>query len=258
MNLKTAFLLLWIAFLLSSCAAGGQYQTTRSHYAPNLTKEKLNVELAWVAKTGVSANAALKIFKYWGAVGTFQSNRASYTASPGILTTPRIYTKTGYAFDLGANFNIPIGKKGSFNVSSGVGYNSSDMSAVSKGYSFVDYYATNGTYWYVQPYLILGQHKRTKHQITTRFQSYGFNLNYFESGSTYYSQSKRNNELLTSFSLGYGINCSIMPNLNITAQIGLEISLNTIEIKSSYGIKTSVPNSEWAKIGIQFVRPSIK
>ena len=259
MNLKTAFLLLWIAFLLSSCAGSGQYQTTRSHYTPNLAKEKLNAEVVWVAGTGISANAALKISKHWGAIATFQANSASYTASPGILATPREYTKKGHAFDLGANFNIPIGEKGGFNVSSGVGYNSSELFAVTEGYPVMDYYATKGAYWYIQPYLTLGQHKRTKHQITTRFQNYGFKLDAYNIGYNSYAATTRNNEFLASFSLGYGIDCSVMPNLNITAQIGLETALNGIKIKSAYNdTKTGVPSSGWAKIGIQFVLPSTK
>ncbi len=258
MNLKNAFLLLWVAFLLSSCAGSGQYQTTRSHYTPNLAKEKLNAELAWVSGTGASANAALKVSKHWGAVATFQSNRTSYNASPGILATERTYTKRGYSVDLGANFNIPISKKGSFNVSSGFGYNSSELSAVAKGYSYVDYYATKGAYWYIQPYLTLGQHKRTKHQITTRFQSYGFELSASNIGYSSYATTQKNNELLASFSLGYGIDCNVMPNLNITAQIGLETALNGIEVKETYNTKTNVPDAGWAKIGIQFVLPSKK
>ncbi len=258
MNLKTAFLLLWIAFLLSSCAGSGQYQTTRSHYTPNLAKEKLNAELAWVGGTGASANAALKVSEHWGAVATFQSNRTSYNASPGIFATERTYAKRGYSIDLGANFNTPIGKKGSFNVSSGVGYNTSELSAVTKGYSYVDYYATKGAYWYIQPYLTLGQHKKTKHQFTARFQNYGFNLSANNIGYSSYSTTQRNNELLASFSLGYGIDWSVMPNLNITTQIGLETPLNGIEIKGTYDTKTSVPEAGWAKIGIQFVLPSKK
>ncbi len=254
MNLKTAFLLLWIAFLLSSCAGSGQYQTTRSHYTPNLAKEKLNAEVAWVAGVGASANAALKVSKHWGAVAAFQANYTSYTATE-FLSSPKYYTKRGYSFDLGANFNTPIGEKGSFNVSSGFGYNiSTQTSKFTSSYQNNTYLTdTNGAYWYVQPYLILGQNRKTKHLIACRLQNYGFNLTSYEY-SGYYNGQKH----ISSLSLGYGIDYNVMPNLNFTTQLGLEFSLNNITVENGNTRSTNTANSTWAKIGVQFVLPSKK
>ncbi len=250
--------MIWIAFLLSACASG-QYQTTRSHYTPNLAKEKLNTEVAWVTKTGVSANAALKVSKHWGAIATFQSNYTSYTATE-FLSSPKYYTKRGYSFDLGANFNTPIGEKGSFNVSSGVGHNSSTYTRqFTQSYSTtypinINYTGTKGIYWYIQPYLTLGQNKKAKHIFVCRLQNYDFDLTDYGYSRYYYGQ-----RYLSSLSFSYGINYAVSPNLNITTQIGLESSMSTLVIGDNGSSKsTDSPSSSWAKIGIQFVLPSKK
>ena len=240
MNLKTAFLLIWITFLLFSCGRG-QYQTTRSHYTPNLAKEKLNTELAFVAGVGVSANVALKISKNWGAVANFQSNQTSYEGESTWLNSKRII-KTGYSYDLGANYNTQINERVSFNISGGGGYNNSTYYSKFKGNSFdADQTSTQGYYYYVQPYLRFSKNKFS-HLLAIRVQNYSHNTQQkVISNNQITPEIKTTEQHSPAFSLSYGIDWNVMSNLNLTSQIGLETN-----------------NSSWAKIGIQFVLPSKK
>ena len=264
LKLNSLILSVWIVFLLSSCAGSGQYQTTRSHYTPNLAKEKLNLEVAWVAGVGASVNTALKISKHWGAVGTFQANYTSYNAKPFFSlgnTYASSYNKNGYSFDLGGNFNTKIGKNSSFNVTGGIGYNFSEYSKKDSYYSiyvttnnnYSDFTTTKGAYWYIQPYFILSENKKIKHKIACRLQNYDFNIKTNEFGI--YDTGKKN---FASLSIGYGIDYSALPNLNFTTQFGLESAFNSLTIESGSTKGTNTPNSGWAKIGIQFILPSKK
>ena len=240
--------------LMTSCAGSGRYQTTRSHYTPNLANQKLNVELAWLPSTGFALNTGTKISKHWGVLACLQTNIASYNAKE-LLGDVTNNTKEGYTFDIGGNFNAKIGKDVNFALSVGAGKNDS------KHYEFYPSYRVNitqanGYYWYIQPYLVFCGDKKIKYNLSCRYQNYDFDMQKTYSSNLYPFADKANVSYLSGSA---GLDVALFPNLNLNTQAGLEISLNLIQYRTgSRDYSSTMSGSIWAKIGVQFILPHKK